>query len=172
MDDLDLAGRCEGNLGIAYKNLACVSTPPKRNLLLRARRHQEQALKISLGLGDKRSEGRCLGNLGIVYSNLGDAEKAVAHYSRAKQVAADLGDRRHFGIWCFNTAEDLLKIDSARALEEVQEARSIFSKLGLFGYVAMCEDHLETLHGCSRERSGSETAGAEPDSSSAPQSGR
>lgn len=132
--DFELEGKCEGNLGIIYKNL---ETPES---LMRATLHQIKALRIARKIGDKESEGRTYGNLGTTFALRGKKKVAFRCYERAKKIAYDLGDDRHVGIWTANTGEDYIDIDQQKAINCLREAIGIFTSIGLPHYVEYCEN--------------------------------
>jgi tetratricopeptide (TPR) repeat protein len=135
--DRELEGKCLGNLGIAIKNQG---GPLHEAIAL-----QEQALGISRELGDKRSEGRTLGNLGILQSCLGNKMGALPYYKQAGQVARDLGDQLHVGIWRHNYGEDACESDPLQAEQALHEAAEIFRSLGQERHATRSEALLTAL---------------------------
>lgn len=132
--DRELEGICAGNIGIACKNIG------DYNSLQKAILFHENALRIARERGDKGSEGRTLGNLGITYSDLGDKPRAVQYYRQAMEIANDLGDTKHVGIWSANAGMDLVYIDQSEARRYLDAAVNIFSELDLPHLIAECRD--------------------------------
>jgi tetratricopeptide (TPR) repeat protein len=139
LKDRKVEGICNGNLGIAYKNLG------DRESLSRALRFHENGLRIAREIGDKPSEGRTLGNLGITYSDTGDKHRALQCYKDATRVAQDLGDLKHVGIWAANAGMDLCKDNPVEAAQYLNTAIRIFADLGLAHHVDECKDALSRM---------------------------
>lgn len=139
ISDLELQGKCEGNLGILYKNMKT------KEYLQTAIMHLKASLKIARRIGDKKSEGRMYGSLGSAFSLLNKKRNGFRFYNRAKAIADDLGDSLHVGIWTANTGEDLINIDPALAIEHIENAISIFNSLQQPHYVTYCKSLLERM---------------------------
>ncbi len=137
--DLELEGKCEGNLGIIYKNLETLDS------LRLATSHHKRALRLARKIGDKRSEGRTYGNLGTTFAVREQKNVAFRCYERAESIARDLGDIRHIGIWTANAGEDYIGIDSGKAATHLERAIAIFKSLGLWHYVSYCQNLLNKL---------------------------
>lgn len=150
--DKELRGKCNGNIGIAYKNIGDTKS------LKKAIRYQKNALRIARDIGDKRSEGRALGNMGIAYSDLGDKVNAIDYYFQAKAVAEDLRDSRHIGIWLANAGMDYVGLDNSQAFRLLNGAVAIFDKLGLPHYIAECEQFLSQINGPDQPNGGQSAA--------------
>ncbi len=73
-----------GNLGNAYARLGDV--PKAINYL-------EQALKISIEIGDKQSQGNELDSLGIAYIRLGNVPKAINYLEQALKISVEIGNK-------------------------------------------------------------------------------
>jgi tetratricopeptide (TPR) repeat protein len=137
--DKKLEGICNGNAGIAYKNIGDPAN------IQRAIRYHQHALDLARAVGDKPSEGRTLGNLGIAHSDAGDGARAAQYYREALAVAKDLGDTRHIGIWAANAGMDLIDADPEEAAEYLHMAIAIFTKLRLRHYVTECTEALQRI---------------------------
>lgn len=135
-DDKELEGKCNGNIGIVYKNLG------DKESLKKALRYHEKALRIARELGDKKSEGRTLGNIGITYSDMDQKTQAVQYYREAYAVAEDLRDIRHMGIWAANAGMDLVNINKTEAKKYLETAVRIFNELRLSHYITEIQDSL------------------------------
>jgi tetratricopeptide (TPR) repeat protein len=131
--DQELEGKCHGNIGILLKNRNRLTD------LTEALVHHAQALRISRDIGDKRSEGRTLGNFGIAFSDLGYKQAAQGFYGEARQIASELGDSLHVGIWLHNAGEDALGFDRLLGAQLLQDAMSVFRELGKEDFAAESE---------------------------------
>lgn len=138
-NDLDLFGKCIGNVGIAHKNLG------GEEHLHRAVRYHEHALRIARDIGDKQSEGRTLGNLGITYSDLGQKDIAQDYYLQAKGIADDLADIRHSAVWLANAGMDYIGINDEAAKDHLLKAIQIFTRLDIQPHVDECQKYLATI---------------------------
>ncbi|HMH41864.1 MAG TPA: tetratricopeptide repeat protein [Pyrinomonadaceae bacterium] len=78
-------GNALGNLGIACTNLGETS---------RAIEFHEQALIISLEIGDRSGECADLGSLGNAYTILGETNRAIEFYECSLAIAREIGNRR------------------------------------------------------------------------------
>ena len=137
--DFEVEGKCEGNLGIIYKNLETSES------LMRATFHHIKALRLARKVGDKESEGRSYGNLGATFTLRGKEKVAFRCYERAIMIAHDLGDDRHVGIWTANTGEDYIGIDQDKAIFYLRKAVKIFNSIGLPHYVEYCENLIKEI---------------------------
>lgn len=137
--DRELEGKCNGNVGIVYKQFGDPIS------LVKSIRYHENALRIAQQVGDKGSEGRTLGNLGITHSDSGNKQRAIEYYREALTIAKDLGDVRHVGIWAINAGMDLIDSDPTQAKVFLEQAKDIFTKLSVNHLVEECETSLRKL---------------------------
>ena len=147
-------------LGLAYSHLG---------QLEKAIDHYQQALAISMEIGDLRGEGNDLCNLGSAYSDLGQVEKAIEHYQQALTIFREIGDRKSEGVILGNLGNvynDLGQVEEAMEhynwaltiAREIGDRRSEGNHLGNLGlaYSALYQvekaiEHYEQALAISRE---------------------
>lgn len=139
VEDVEQAAKCEGNVGIALKNV--VSVTSRRE----AFRHLRRALAVSRDLGDPRSEARYYGMLASCVSLLGKKSVAKGLWEKALKVSRDIQDHRHIAIWTTNAGEDLIGIDNVLARDRITEAVEIFERLGCAREVDYCVNLLAKI---------------------------
>lgn len=137
--DEELAAKCEGNIGIAMKNV----TAPNFRRAAFSRLHS--ALRIARRVGDQRSVARYYGMMASCISLLGKKRVGISLWNRALQVSTDMGDKRHIAIWTANLGEDLIDIDPKKAAENLRSAVSMFTELRNPGHVRYCENLLAKI---------------------------
>jgi tetratricopeptide (TPR) repeat protein len=145
LQEKSIAGTCLGNIAIALKNM--VENPPEDFLFLYqvSLVMQYQALIIAIQEGDKRSEGRTNGNIGQLLSKLGQKLLAIDYSRKALEIAVELSDRYHEGIWLNNIGEDLTGIDNDAARKNLTEASQIFKDYEWDDFLQVAQDNLKKL---------------------------
>ena len=141
-----LVAKCLGNLGIVFKNMAISDKNNKSNLLLRALLFQRKSLQISIDTGDKRSEGRTYGNIAVILNMQAKKIKAIEYSLQALQIAVDLSDLYHQGIWKHNIGDYYIGIDNIKAKEYLSEAKEIFISEGLDSFLKASNETIEKLN--------------------------
>jgi tetratricopeptide (TPR) repeat protein len=135
--DEEQLSKCEGNIGIALKN---VNSRVHRKQALA---HLRKALQIAQNLGDKKSEGRYYGSIASTLSLFGKKRFAIRFFEHARKIAEDLGDRRHIAIWTANIGEDYVSIAPLQAIPYLEAAIKLFTSLDNYGHVSYCRDWLD-----------------------------
>lgn len=129
-------GKCEGNIGIALKNVKA------QEYRREAIRHLIRALRVARSIGDKKSEGRYYGSIGSALSLLGKRRWAIRFFEHAREIAEDLSDSRHVAIWTANIGEDYVAITPDIAITYLESAIELFSSIDNPGHVKYCQDLL------------------------------
>ena len=137
--DIELQAKCIGNKAIVLKDMG-----GKENLINSLTSHN-QSLKLSQSIGDKKSEGRTLGNIGRAYCAMKNKTKAIEYYEKALNIAIDLSDLRHMGIWHENIGADYIDIDNDLAQINLNKAIDIFSNINNISYVERCQEYLKKI---------------------------
>lgn len=137
--NIEIQAKCIGNKAIVLKDMG-----GDENLRKSLKSH-EQSLHLSQSIGDKKSEGRTLGNIGRTYSAMGDKIKAIEFYQKALNIAIDLSDLRHMGIWHENIGAEYVNIENDLAGINLNKAIEIFSSINNSSYVERCRTYLEKI---------------------------
>jgi len=138
-NDEEQAAKCNGNIGIAMKNVVSKS---HRKL---AFGRLLKALKIARRVGDQRSAARYYGMMGSCVSLLGKKTTGIKLWKRALDVSADLGDTLHIAIWTANMGEDFMDIDEVEAKRLLNSAVAMFTDLKIPTHVDYCSALLNKI---------------------------
>jgi tetratricopeptide (TPR) repeat protein len=75
-------------------------------------------------------EGVVLGNLGNAYRSLGDIDRAIQYYERARVILQEIGNRSSEGIALWNMGLMLNQLgDRERAIDSARAALKIFEEI-------------------------------------------
>ncbi len=97
----------------------------------KAIKYCQQALQISLAIGDHQGEGTTFYNLGIVYSYIGEYQKAIEYHEQALVILREIGDRQGEGTTFYNLGMVYSNLrDYAKAIDCHQEALAILREIG------------------------------------------
>ena len=125
-------------LGTCYWSLGDLPT---------AVRFYRQALDISRGLGDRRTEGIVLSNLASAYAGLGQTDQAAELYQHALDIARDIGDLRWEGFLLGELASAYAKSrDTRGAAELYRRALDIARETGDRGREGMVAVNLASVY--------------------------
>lgn len=146
LSDGIIVGKCIGNIGIALKNIVAKPTPSKLDFLYQvALVLQNISLDVSIDQGDKRSEGRTYGNIATLFSLLDQKPEAIAFEEKALEIAVDLSDVYHQGIWNNNLGEDYMGIDDKKAMKYLRTAAKIFRENKWKKFLKTCNQNIKQL---------------------------
>lgn len=137
--DEELAAICEGNMGIAMKNV--------RNSSYRRRAFAalHNALRIARRHGDQKSVGRCYGMMASCLTLLGRKSWAIPLWKRALEASEDMADFRHIATWTANLGEDYIDMNPSEANKYIMKAKEMFIDLRMTRQAEYCDNLLDRL---------------------------
>ena len=102
----------------------------------------QQSLEIKRDIGDRNGEAKSLVSLGSASLSLGQYARAIEFYQQSLEIAREVGDRCVEGASLLNKAQALAKYEPRRfeALDTLQQARAIYTKLKLDHMVEQCDE--------------------------------
>jgi len=146
LPDQIIAGKCIGNIAIALKNMVAKPIPPKLDFLYQVSLVlQNISLDVSIEQGDKRSEGRTYGNIATLLSLLDQKPEAITFEEKALEIAVDLSDVYHQGIWNNNLGEDYMGIDDKKPMKYLRTAAKIFRENKWKKFLKTCNQNIKKL---------------------------
>jgi tetratricopeptide (TPR) repeat protein len=127
------------NLGNAYHSLGQYQ---------QAIDFHQQSLVIKREIGDRYGEASSLGGLGNAYDSLGEYQRAIDFLQQTLNIARAIGDRHGIAKALFNQALALAKYETRRfeAIENLQQARTIYLDLELNHMVEQCDDAIHDFN--------------------------